>query len=185
MLAPPNYPQLTAKAFLEFSFSDRKAELDNGVIRMMDGATVKHCLVQGNLLADLAMRLRGTAFAPYLSSMPLRTHEMSVRHPDLAIYPRRSSPEFDDMQSFDDPVAIFEIHNAGTARTDLRVKLPEYKALPSVDTIVLIDIAIERLRIFQRTPTNGWNEQAYVDPVDLDLPSLGITIPHDEIFARD
>ena len=110
---------------------------------------------------------------------------MSVRHPDLAIYPRRSSPEFDDMQSFDDPVAIFEIHNAGTARTDLRVKLPEYKALPSVDTIVLIDIAIERLRIFQRTPTNGWNEQAYVDPVDLDLPSLGITIPHDEIFARD
>ena len=41
------------------------------------------------------------------------------------------------------------------------------------------------VRIFQRTPTNGWNEQAYADPVDLDLPSLGIAIPHNEIFARD
>lgn len=185
MLVQPEYPLLTAKSFFEFSFSDRKAELDNGVIRIMDGATVKHCRVQGNLLADLATRLRGTGFAPYPSLMPLQTHEMSVRHPDLAVYPRRSSPEIDNVRYFDDPLAVFEIHDAGTAGTDLNIKVPEYKALPSVDTIVLIDIATERLRVVQRTSTNGWSEQLHADPVDLELPSLGIIIPHEEIFARD
>jgi hypothetical protein len=39
--------------------------------------------------------------------------------------------------------------------------------------------------VWQRTPTNGWNEQAYGDPVDLALPTLNIIIPHEEIFARD
>lgn len=185
MFATPDYPLLTAKTFLEFSFSDRKAELDNGVVRMVDGVTAKHSWVQGNLAVALATQLRGSAFAPYSSSMALRTHDMSVRYPDVAVYPRRSDPQLDDVRYFDDPLAIFEIHNAGTARTDLNVKLPEYKALSSIDIIVLIDIATERLHIFQRTQTNGWNEQLHGDPIDLTLPSLGITIPHDEIFARD
>ena len=185
MATRPNYPLLTAKQFREFSFGDRKAELDNGVIRMMDGGTAKHCSVQGNILAELATKLRGTGFVPYPSSMALRTHERSVRHPDVAVYPRRSDPQYDDVLYFEDPLVIVEIHDAGTARTDLNSKVPEYKALPSVDTIVLIDIARERLHIYQRTATNGWNEQAYADPVDLDLPSLGIAIPHNEIFARD
>jgi hypothetical protein len=37
MSTQPIYPLLTAKEFLEFDFGDLKAELDNGVIRMMAG----------------------------------------------------------------------------------------------------------------------------------------------------
>lgn len=58
----PDEPLLRAKTFLEFDFSDRKAELDIGVIRMVPGATSWHCVVQGNLLALLHMRLRGTGY---------------------------------------------------------------------------------------------------------------------------
>jgi Uma2 family endonuclease len=75
--------------------------------------------------------------------------------------------------------------SAGTARTDLRAKLDEYRALPSVDTIVYVDIAAERVRVIQRTGAHGWSDVAHDAPVDVPLPSLGITLPHAEMFARD
>ncbi|MEI9852041.1 MAG: Uma2 family endonuclease [Sphingomonas sp.] len=185
MAAHPNYPLLTAEEFLEIDFGEHKAELDNGVIRMMAGGTARHARVQLNIQVALAQRLRGTGCTPYGSDMAARTQGISIRYPDVTVYCGRDGSTDDEKKAFDDPRVIFEVLSAGTARTDLRVKLDEYKALPSVDTVVFVDIATERLRVVQRTGPNGWNEQAYDAPIDVALPSLGIALPHDEIFARD
>lgn len=185
MATQTHYPLLTAKAFLEIDFGEHKAELDDGVIRMMAGGTARHARVQINIIVALRSRLRGSGCAPYGSDMAILTQERSVRYPDVAVYCGRNSASDDEAKAFDDPRVIFEVLSAGTARTDLRVKLPEYQALGSVDTIVLVDIASERLRIVQRTDRGGWNDQSHDAPVDLVLPSLGVTVPHEEIFARD
>ncbi len=185
MATQTEYPLLTAREFLEIDFGEHKAELDNGVIRMMAGGTARHAAVQINLITALRQRLRGSGCAPYSSDMAVQTHDRSIRYPDVTVYCGRANSLNDDEKAFDDPRVIFEVLSAGTARTDLRVKLPEYTALPSVDTIVFVDIASERLRIVQRTGPNGWSQQTYDEPVDVSLPSLGVTIPHDEIFARD
>ena len=102
----------------------------------------------------------------------------------MAVYCGRDGSENDDLKMFDDPRVVFEVLSAGTARTDLREKLDEYKAMPSVDTIVFVDIAIERLRVVQRTGPRGWSDVSHVDPIDLALPSLQATLPHRELFAR-
>lgn len=48
----PAYRLLDAEEFLEIDFgAERKAELDQGVIRMMAGGTRAHARVQANLLA--------------------------------------------------------------------------------------------------------------------------------------
>ncbi|MBA3879765.1 MAG: Uma2 family endonuclease [Sphingobium sp.] len=181
----PDSPLLTAEEFLEIDFGERKAELDNGVIRMMAGGSARHSQVQTNILVALATRLRGTGCTPYNSDMAARTRDLSIRYPDVSIYCGRNGPANDHLKAFDDPRVIFEVLSAGTARTDLRVKLDEYKALASVDTIVFVDIATERLRVVQRTGPNGWTDEAHDVPFDLPLPSLQVEIPHDEIFARD
>lgn len=185
MATQVQYPLLTAKDFLEIDFGEHKAELDNGVIRMMAGGTARHARVQINLIVALSARLRGSGCTPYSSDMAVRTHDSSIRYPDVTVYCGRDDAGDDEEKAFDDPRVIVEILSAGTARTDLRVKLPEYTALESVDTIVFVDIASERLRVVQRIGPSAWNEQAYDEPVDVTLPSLGVTIPHDEIFARD
>jgi Uma2 family endonuclease len=185
MATQPAYRLLTAKEFLEIDFGEQKAELDNGVIRMMAGGTARHAAVAGNIYAALRQRLRGSGCTPYNSDMAALTQDASVRYPDVTVYCGHDSPADDEAKVFDDPKIIFEVLSGGTARTDLNIKVLEYKALPSVDTVVLVDIASERLHVWQRTPTNGWNEQPYAEPVDLKLPSLSLTIPHDEIFARD
>jgi len=185
MATHPDYPLLTAEEFLEIDFGERKAELDNGVIRMMAGGTARHAKVQANILVALATRLRGSGCTAYNADMAARTHGSSIRYPDVSVYCGRNDVQNDDLKSFDDPRIVFEVLSAGTARTDLRVKLEEYRALPSIDTIVFVDIATERLRVVQRTGPNGWNDVWHDTPLDAPLPCVGIILPHEEIFARD
>ena len=184
MASRPEYPLLTAKEFLEIDFGDKKAELDNGVIRMMAGARARHNRVAGNIYRALGNRLEGSDCTPYNADMATQTHGLSIRYPDVTVFCGHDGPEDDERKAFDDPRVLFEVLSAGTARTDLRTKLPEYQALPSVDTIVFVDSVTERVRIVQRTGPNGWNEQAHDEPVDVALPSLSISLPHAEIFAR-
>lgn len=183
MATRTEYPLLTAKEFLEIDFGERKAELDNGVIRMMAGGTARHSAVQINILAWLRQRLRGSNCRPYGPDMATQTHDSSIRYPDASVFCGGRRDE--EAKAFADPRVLIEVLSAGTARTDLRVKLEEYQALDSVDTIVFVDIAVERLRVVQRTAAHGWNDVTHDAPIDLLLPSLDLTIPHDEIFARD
>lgn len=184
MATAPEYPLLTAEEFLEIDFGERKAELDNGVIRMMAGGTARHARVQINIIGALLPRLRGTGCQPYNSDMAARTHGSSIRYPDVSVYCNRDDPANDELKAFDDPRVIFEVLSAGTARTDLRVKLDEYKALASVETIVFADIAKERLRVVQRTGPSSWTDVSHESPSELALPTLDIVLSHDEIFAR-
>lgn len=185
MASQPDYPLLTAREFLEIDFGEKKAELDNGVIRMMAGGTARHARVQTNILVALATRLRGTGCTPYNSDMATRTHNWSIRYPDVTVFCGHDGAEDDEQKAFDDPRVLFEVLSAGTSRTDLKAKLPEYQGLASVDTIVFVDIASERVRIVQRTGPHGWNDVAHDDPIDVSLPALALVIPHAEIFARD
>ena len=185
MATQPIYPLLTAEEFLDIDFGDHKAELDNGVIRMMAGGTQRHARVRGNIFLALGNRLKGSGCTPYNSDMAARTHSNSIRYPDVTVYCGHEGPEHDDDKSADDPRVIFEVLSAGTARTDLTVKLAEYRAIPSVDAIVFVDIATERLRVLLRPAPDTWNEVAHREPYDLLLPTLGVTLPHTEIFARD
>ncbi|HEX8388582.1 MAG TPA: Uma2 family endonuclease [Sphingomonas sp.] len=184
MAARAEHHRLTIEDFLAIDFGDQKAELDDGVIRMMAEARARHNRIVLNIQVALAGRLKGTGCTPYGSGMGIRTRERSLLYPDLAVFCGHDGPDDDDARLFDDPRVIFEALSAGTARTDLRDKLDEYKALTSVDTIVFVDIATERLRVVQRTGRNGWNDEQYDEPSDLRLPSLDLTLPHAEIFSR-
>lgn len=185
MATQPDYPLLTAEEFLEFDFGEHKAELDNGVIHMMAGGSARHARVAFNILVALGNQLRGTGCTPYNGDMAARTRDRSVRYPDVSVYCGHDGPGDDDLKAFNDPRALFEVLSAGTARTDLRVKLDEYKALPSVDTIVFVDIATERLRVVQRTGPNAWSDVGHDGPADVTVPSLGVHLAHADIFARD
>lgn len=95
MAAPPAYPLLTAEEFFEIDFGEHKAELDNGVIRIMAGGGRRHARVSGNILLALASRLRGSGCAAYPSDMAVRTCKRSVRYPDVSVYCGREDALFD------------------------------------------------------------------------------------------
>ncbi|WP_375286984.1 Uma2 family endonuclease [Sphingomonas sp.] len=174
---------LTAEQFLEIEFGpDIKAELDNGVIRMMAGGTITHSTIQGNFMRFLGNALRGSGCRPHASDAAVRTQAASVRYPDITV---DCGASISDDKVLANPRMVVEILSPSTRRDDLGVKLDEYREIETVDTIVLVDPETERLRVLQRTGPGAWADRSFAEPADLELPSLGLVMPYDEIFSDD
>ena len=174
---------LNAEEFLQIDFGpDLKAELDNGYILMMAGGTRDHARVQSNVMISLGVGLRGTGCRPYGSDMGVRAHDLSVRYPDVSVDCGSPSDRDDDLV-LSAPKALFEVLSPSTRDRDLRVKKEEYRAIPTVDTIVFLDPDDQTVSVSQRIP-GGWSDTEF-GAVDVVLPALNLTIPHAEIFARD
>lgn len=186
MRSDPAYRKITADEFLAMDFAtDRKFELADGVIVMMAGGTEPHAWVQGNVFAWLRIKLRGTGRRPYGSEMAVRVSETDIRYPDVSIYceqPPRD--ELIDARSLANPSVVIEILSPSTTTLDQGTKLEEYKMLPSVRTIAFVDPVNEMTRTVERHE-RGWLDHIFSGRRGIDIPTLGITIPHREIFARD
>lgn len=175
---------LTADEFLRIDFGpDLKAELDRGVIRMMAGGTFAHSRVQMNLWSYLRGATRGSGCRPHGSDMAVRVRDESIRYPDLTIDCGSTTAEPTD-RILRDPRIVVEVLSPTTRDHDLGIKLPEYRVLASVVAIAFIDPDEETIAVTHRTNGGGWTDIAFTRD-DLDLPSLNLTIPHSEIFARD
>lgn len=183
MATEPSERLLTAQEFLQIDFgADLKAELDDGSIRMMAGGTREHARVQANVLAYLRGALRGSGCRPYGSDMAVQTHERGVRYPDVTV-DCGTGTDADSDKVLRDPRIIIEILSPSTRDIDLRVKRAEYRELPSVAAIIFIDPHAESSSISRRLE-GAWVETLFAQ-ADIDLPALDLSIPHDEMFARD
>ena len=180
----PAYRRVTVGEFLAMDLGEAKAELVDGMICMMAGGSPRHAAIAANIIIALGPRLRGSGCRPYGSDLAMRTGEASIRFPDVSIYCNDPEMPVDpDAKLLGDPRVVFEVLSPSTASNDQVTKLREYRALPGVDAIVFVDPDNERLRIVARD-TRGDGEWL-PHGTDLTLPTLGVTVPHREIFALD
>ena len=175
---------LTADEFLRIIFAPNlRFELDDGVVRMMTGGNFAHARVHRNLLVWLGNALRGSGCEPLGPDMAVRTGERSVRYPDIVVDCAQSPPD-DKALELLNPRVIIEVLSPSTRDDNEGAKLQEYRGLPTVDTIVLIDPILEMIQVLQRRDDRRWPDILSVEGGDLGLPSLGRVVPHTEIFAR-
>lgn len=178
---PTHYRLLTVEEFLRIDFGpDMKAELEDGIIRMMAGGTRAHARVQSNLMIAAGNALRGSECRPYGSDIGVRTRERTIRYPDLTIDCGAPGDGDDDL-TLSAPSVVIEVLSYSTRSSDLKAKKDEYRALDSVDTIVFVDVEQKTLSVLQRIE-GGWTDMLFA-AVDLVIPSLGITIGYADIFA--
>jgi Uma2 family endonuclease len=184
MAAEPAHNLLNAEEFLEIDFGpNRKAELDDGLIRMMAGGTKAHARIQGNIMRYLGAKLRGTGCRPYGSDMALKTGTGSVRYPDISVVCNDTTQ--DRARAFDQANVVFEVLSTGTAEYDQTVKLREYRTIAELQTIVFVDPETETVRIVQRLGPTAWRDEFFNVATDVPLPSLNIILPVGELFAKD
>lgn len=187
MRVDPAYQKITADKFLAMDFgTDRKFELEDGVIVMMTGGTEAHSWVQGNIFGWLKQRLRGTGCRPYGSDMAVEVSATEVRYPDISIYcGDRPRDELSERTSLTDPVAVVEVLSPSTATLDQGTKLEEYRRIASIRTIAFVDPVNQMCRTIERQSANGWLDHMFSGTRGIPLPALDLVVPHDEIFARD
>lgn len=177
--------RITVDEFLAMDFGDKKVELVDGVIVAMTGGSRAHFRVQRNLIRFLGQTLRGGGCGVY-AEFGLRLKDDTLRYPDVAVEcGRPDSLENDEDLTLKAPVVLVEILSPSTRSQDEGVKLNRYAEIESVDTIVLIDPNAETVRIVQRLGPTSWRNELFPQATDVPLPAIGVTIPKEEIFARD
>jgi Uma2 family endonuclease len=180
---------LTVEEFLaiQWDSSDTKAELDNGVIRiirMMAGGTADHSRVQGNIFASLFEKLRGTGCRPHGPDMAVLVDDYSVRYPDVSVFCGRNGLDDGKRKAFDNPKLVVEVLSPGTRDHDLDIKLLEYRAIVSLDAILYVDPDAETVQLSTRTANGGWRDVDIRLDEDVALSALKVTLTRADIFAR-
>ena len=178
---------LTVEEFLEIEFTGDEGhclELDNGTIRLMAGGSAAHARIQANIFGTLFARLKGSGCRPYGSDLGVRTHDLSLRYPDVSVFCGRETPENDDLKQFDDPKMVVEVLSPSTRREDETSKLREYQAVASLEAILFVDPETEEIRLLTRRDGRGWKDKALDMESDVSIEALGISLTRAEIFAR-
>jgi Uma2 family endonuclease len=180
---------ITVDEFLTLGFDPAvKAELSNGVIhviRMMGGGSSAHARVQGNIFAALFVKLKGSGCRPFGPDMGVRSHEFSMRLPDVSVFCGRTGNQQDELVVFDDPKMLVEVLSPSTAREDEQIKLPEYMAIPSNNIIMYVDPIVETVRLYKRDDRRGWSGGDVARGATIELETLGVVLTWEEIFSRD
>jgi Uma2 family endonuclease len=159
------------------------------------GATRAHNDLQVNLLVLLAPLARAAGCRAYGSDMRLRVRlheggpgqEGSRRYyyPDVMVLCDQDvrADEGDDEMHVTRPCAIFEILSRRSARIDHGEKREVYRAMPSVETYIIVHQQQPRLEIYQRQPDGTWRGPRRLGQGEqLELPCIRATLEISAIY---
>lgn len=188
MATLPDTNLITADQFLQMDFGpDIKAELDNGIIRvvrMMAGGSIRHSCIQNNLGGMFWAALKGSRCHAHGPDMAVIVNDFSVRYPDLLVLCGKDSASYDRIRAVDDPTVVVEILSPTTASIDNGTKLDEYKSVTSIQSIFIVSPEDETVRVLTRTGPQSWLDSLHNAGGDIQIAHLDITLVHADIFAR-
>ncbi len=176
--------RMTIAEFLEWTPpGDTHYQLLDGVAVAMAPPAAAHRIIQGNLSRRLAESLdrRPPCTVQPQAGIAL-WHRDTWFEAELAVTCRPHEP---GQQDLPDPIVVIEVLSPTTAAHDLNVKLPEYRRLPSVQEIVLIDSRSMVCHVHRRQPDGRWITDILQQPEErLVLDSCGFDQPLSALYAN-
>ncbi len=178
--------RLTVEEFLTWeSGGDTRYELIGGVPVAMAPPSRAHRLIATNLtlaVGGALSRRPGCTVEQEAGVGAVHDATGTLYQADLAV---TCTPHRPGQQAIPDPILIVEILSPSTERHDRRTKLPDYRALPSVQEIVLIDQAQPFVEIHRRAGEDQWLTELLrgTDAV-LRLDSAGLALSLATLYAN-
>jgi Uma2 family endonuclease len=177
---------LKPRTFEEFLDRERGQELKHefvdGEAIGMAGGNEAHSMIQANLIAAAAPKLRGSGCRPFTSDMLVKTGTDRGRYPDMTIDcgERRAqnlvAPE---------PKVVFEVLSEDTQQRDRTIKLADYNATPSIAHYVLVEQSEPLVHVYSRGPHGDFNlcpqEVSGLDGT-VELPAINLSLTMSEIY---
>ena len=161
-----------------------KHEYYAGEVVAMAGGTADHALIASRLIGELYAALRGSPCRPFTSDWKIWL-ESSGRavYPDVSVICGAIARPLHDANAATNPTLIAEVLSPHTEDHDQGSKAREYRDLPSLQHLLLIDTRRVRVDLQTRQPDGGWTLRAYGPTDTLPLTALGISIPVAELYA--
>jgi Uma2 family endonuclease len=139
------YPKMTVEEFLTWDDgTDTRYELVNGEVRAMAAPDSPHRTILINIGGEIRQCLRGRAPCRTEAEAAVRIDDETLWQADLVVTCGPNSKEIVE------PQLIIEIQSPSTRRIDLGDKLDDYKQLPSVQEIWMVDSARRRVQVWRR-----------------------------------
>jgi Uma2 family endonuclease len=167
--------RMSAEEFLEWGLhQELRYELVDGVPVAMAGAKQRHDRIVMNIQAGLYTQLRGKECRNFSADIAVRIPAGNVRRPDAGV----------DCGAFDDnattagaPFLVLEVLSPSTREFDMLRKLEEYKTIPGLAHIVLIDPDTPQAFHWSRTPGENWRH-ALLEGLEavIHLPEIDCTL---------
>jgi Uma2 family endonuclease len=177
--------RMSIEEFLDWQTGQElKWELVDGVpvlpLKSMTGATQRHDRVTVNILGELRNQLRKGPCRPSTSDIALLTGRRSVRRPDITVQCAPADPK---SMTAVEPRVVVEVLSPSTMNYDRVQKLDEYRALPAVAVILLVDTETPRITAWRRSGDIGWSkaEHAGLDAI-VPLPEIAAQLALADVF---
>ncbi len=176
---------LNVDEFLDWdSGDDRRYELIDGVPVAMVSPTRAHRILSVNFARRLSEALDErppcTVGAEEPIAIPGRNDRCHVA--DLAVTCRPHEP---GQRLTPEPILVVEILAPSTESHDRRVKLPDYRAIDSIDSIILVDQEQCYCEVHRRLDQDRWLVDLLRNPeARLRLPGLGFEQPLSVLYAN-
>lgn len=181
----PALKPLTAEQFLAWdSGDDRHYELVDGEIVAMAPTVSAHQILAANFTRRLAEALDARPPCTVRVEAPIVPvdRDDACHEADLAVTCRPHEP---GQKATPEPVLIVEILSPSTESYDRKVKVPDYRAIPSVQEIVLIDPQQVYCEVHRRLEDGRWLTDLLREPeARLRLESIGFDQPLSALYSN-
>lgn len=180
-------PRYTPQQYLALERGgQQKNEYLKGEIFAMGGASERHNIIVGNVLASLHGQLRGRPCKVYASDMRVKIDATGLyTYPDVVAL--CDEARFDDEQrdTLLNPDVIIEVLSKSTEGYDRGEKFAHYRRVDTLKEYVLISQERCRVEWYVRQPDNQWlMSEVYQIQESLQLPSINCTLQVTDIYDK-
>ncbi len=154
--------------------------VDGFPVQMMGGARNLHDLIVVNVLASLRAQLRGMGCRPFTADGGVETKSGQIRRPDAGVDSGKWNPE---AMFAEQPRLVIEVLSPTTRDFDTFGKLDEYKAITSLDGIMLVEPNAPQVSAWRRGDAGDWIEQIH-EGLDarVEIAPIGVAFPLATIY---
>jgi Uma2 family endonuclease len=172
----------------EYLAADRQAETKSeyldGQVFAMSGASRRHNLIVGKLIASLIHQLRGRPCEVYPSDMRLRVPETGLyTYPDVTVVcgtPQLQDGHFDILLN---PTVLVEVLSESTERTDRGRKAMHYRRIRSLEQYLLVSQEEPLVESYRRVGETEWRlTEAVGLSASVALDAIGCTLALEELY---
>jgi Uma2 family endonuclease len=158
--------------------TDTRYELEDGVVTAMAPPSNAHATVVVNAAVRLANGLAGRGVCRVQSETGIRVSEQTWWQADIAVACGPITPGHE----IADPVLIVEVLSPETRAHDLGRKLDDYKLLPSVREVWMVDSERRWTQVWWRGEDGVWTGRDHVGTATFASGLLDATVALEDLY---
>ena len=159
-------------------------EFWNGEVHAMAGGTLDHSLIAANMIGLMFSQLSGTPCRAFTADCKLWIgHADRAVYPDLTVVCGPVERPAHDSNACTNPSMVVEVLPPSTEDLDRGGKVRDYRQIPGLSTILLIESERQSVEVISRNPDESWTLRTFGPGETLRLPTPDLQLSVDRIYA--